>query len=68
VAAREKKYQEFSKLLLQQSPAVFLYSQLYLYLLPADMQGVELGKISLPSDRFNEINKWYLSTGRKFSW
>ncbi len=67
-AAREKKYQEFSKLLLQQSPAVFLYSQLYLYLLPADMRGVELGKISLPSDRFNEINKWYLSTGRKFSW
>lgn len=63
-AARKKKYEEFSKLVLADMPAVFLYSQLYLYLLPADIMGANLAKISLPADRFNEINAWYRTTKR----
>lgn len=64
--ARSKKLQEFVKLFLDDRPAVFLYTQLYLYLLPNDIHGVMTTKISLPADRFNEINKWYRKTGRSF--
>ena len=63
-AARKKKYEEFSKLVLADTPAIFLYNQLYSYLLPSDMMGVNLAKISLPADRFNEINTWYRTTKR----
>ncbi len=63
---RNKKYNEFQKQISKELPAIFLYSQLYLYLLPSDIQGVNLKKISLPSDRFNEIHKWYRETKRVF--
>lgn len=63
-AARKKKYEEFSRLVLVDTPAIFLYSQLYSYLLPADIMGVNLAKISLPADRFNEINTWHRRTER----
>ena len=61
---RKKKYEEFSGLIAADLPAVFLYSQSYSYLLPTDMKGVSLTKISLPADRFNEINTWYRVTKR----
>lgn len=61
---RREKYQELANLIIEDLPAVFLYSQLYLYLLPADLKGVELNTISLPADRFNEINTWYFKTKR----
>ncbi|QQG45343.1 MAG: peptide ABC transporter substrate-binding protein [Candidatus Sungiibacteriota bacterium] len=63
---REKKYLEFIGLLQKDIPAVFLYSQLYLYLLPDSLKGAEIEKISLPSDRFNQINKWHKKTKRVF--
>ncbi|MDP3772290.1 MAG: peptide ABC transporter substrate-binding protein [bacterium] len=66
-AERAREYEQFSRLLLKDTPAVFLFSQLYLYLLPADIQGVNLSKISLPADRFNDINLWYRSTKRAWS-
>ncbi len=62
--ARRKKYEEISRLILQDKPAIFLYTQLYTYLLPREMQGVSSHKISLSADRFNEIHKWYLKTKR----
>lgn len=65
-AERKKKYEEFSNLVMSDLPAIFLYSQLYSYLLPADIKGVNLAKISLPADRFNEINTWYRTTKRIF--
>lgn len=65
-ALRDKKYQEFSKLIHDDVPAIFLFSQLYLYLIPADLGGAHIEKISLPADRFNEINRWYRTTDRVF--
>lgn len=63
-ARRAKDYLEFETILAQDIPAVFLYSQLYLYLVPKDMHGIELSRISLPADRFNNINTWYRETKR----
>lgn len=63
---RDQKYREAARIIMQEVPAVFLYSQLYFYFLPADIKGVDLPTITLPADRFNEINKWYLDTKRVF--
>lgn len=61
---RSQKFEEFSKILLADIPAVFLYTQNFLYVLPNNLQGVNIERIGLPADRFNEINKWYLKTKR----
>lgn len=63
-ALRDRNYLEFQKIVLEEIPAVFLYSQLYLYLLPNDLKGTSVSKISLPSDRFNTVNEWYKETKR----
>lgn len=63
---RREKYKEFSTLLSNDIPAVFLFSQLYLYLLPADLKGTHFEQISLPADRFNEVTQWYRATKRIF--
>lgn len=63
---REQKFKEFSALLQKDLPAVFLYTQLYLYIFPTDIEGVEFDKIVLPTDRFNEIHAWYRTTRRVF--
>ena len=65
-AKRKAKYQEFARLAAEELPAIPLYTQLYLYLLPRDIKGAALYKISLPSDRFNQINLWYRETKRVF--
>lgn len=63
---RAAKYEELQRIIAKDLPAVFLYSQIYLYALPEKMRGVDLQKISLPADRFNEINEWYIETKRVF--
>lgn len=63
---RARRYVDMQKVIVADIPAVFLYSQLYLYLLPSRIQGVDLSKISLPADRFSTINKWFISTRRVF--
>src|SRR3989344_5195349 len=55
---RNANYESMQKIIATELPSVFLYSQQYLYLLPQNIRGIELFKISLPSDRFNEINRW----------
>lgn len=74
--ARNQKYQEFSRIAARAIPALPLYTQLYLYLLPRDMQfsgdrgakeeSAPFSRITLPADRFNEINRWYRVTSRAF--
>lgn len=61
---RALAYTEIEKRITKDLPAVFLFSQIDRYPLPADINGVELKKIALPADRFNEINKWYRNTKR----
>jgi len=65
---RNSDYRQFSDIIIKSLPAVFLFSQDYLYILPTDIQGVSPAKISLPSDRFNEINTWYRAMTRTFTW
>lgn len=66
VVKRASAFSGFSRIAAQELPAIPLYTQLYIYALPRQIEGAEISRISLPSDRFNEINAWYRKTKRVF--
>lgn len=61
---RLQKYQEFQKILEEDAPAVFLYNPTYLYPVSNKIKGVNIERIYLPSQRFCQIEKWYIKTKR----
>jgi len=58
-------YKEFQEIVANNLPAIFLYNTNYSYLIDPKIKGVEVSKITHPSDRFNNIENWYLETKRK---
>jgi peptide/nickel transport system substrate-binding protein len=52
--------------IINDSPAVFLFSPPYFYAARKSLGGPEENFISLPSDRFDEIQNWYVKTARVF--
>lgn len=64
-AERDSRLRNLASQIDTDMPAVFLFTQLYLYLTPSDIKGDTLSVISLPADRFNGINEWYRRVGRK---
>jgi len=63
---RNKRYQEFQKILDEKIPAIFLYNPHYNYFINRSIKGVDLLRISIPQDRFANITDWYIKTSRKF--
>jgi ABC-type transport system substrate-binding protein len=51
-------YREFQSLFAERVPALVLYYPLYTYAVDARLQGVQLGFMSSPSDRFRTIQDW----------
>jgi len=45
-------------------PAVFLYSPDFIYLVPKGLKGVEIDRLTTPSERFLGVEKWYIETER----
>ena len=62
--SRIEKYQKFQELLIGDAPAIFLYSPHYLYVHNQSVQGAELDNIVIPSNRFNEVENWFVKTKR----
>ncbi len=63
---RMKLYEDFQKLVVDDAPAIFLYNPLYIYAQTKDIKGFESKVISMPSDRFSNIEKWYINTKRRW--
>ena len=61
---RAKKYDDFQKLVIEDIPAVFLYNPLYVHGQAKKIRGSNGKLISLPSDRFINIEGWYVDTKR----
>ena len=61
---RQEKYASFQGILIEDAPAVFLYSPNYFYFIHPEIKGVETKIITHPSKRFHNIEEWYLRTGR----
>ncbi len=63
---RSQKYIEFQNILVEDMPAIFLYSPLYDYGVTKNIKGINTERITVPSDRFNGIEDWYSKT--KLGW
>lgn len=61
---RANLYDDFQKVLINDIPAIFLYSPYYLYGRLGSIQGFETDIIALPSERFTNVATWYLKTKR----
>lgn len=59
-----EKYKQLAEELNNDRPAIFLYSPFFLYVLPTKIQGVELQKITNPTERFSNAHRWYTKTDR----
>src|SRR3989344_2432385 len=61
---RAKQYQDFQKLVVEDVPAIFLYNPLYIYAQTKNIKGFGNKIISMPSDRFSNVEKWYIDSKR----
>ena len=60
---RKEIYEQFQEEVKKDTPAVFLYSPYFIYIIPDSLGGVEkLESITIPSERFAQAHKWYLDT------
>lgn len=64
---RDSKYTSFETELKKDTPALFLYSPDYIYVIPNTLKGVELERVVTPSDRFVDIQNWYVKTDKVWS-
>lgn len=60
----QKNYSDFTKELVADVPAVFLYTPSFLYVVPKQIQGIHLGSLTISQDRFLGIRDWYIETDK----
>jgi ABC-type transport system substrate-binding protein len=60
-------YRKFQELILAERPAMFLYIPTYTYAATDDVRGIDVVRISHPSDRFSDVTTWYMDTKGKWS-
>lgn len=61
---RIDKYNEFQELLVEDIPAIFLYSPIYLYPVDKKVKGINIQKLAIPSQRFSQVENWYIRIDR----
>lgn len=59
---RGKKYAQFESMIENDVPAVFIYSPDFIYIMSSNLRGVEVGYLTVPSERFINVYKWYAET------
>ncbi|MEX1997459.1 MAG: ABC transporter substrate-binding protein [Candidatus Andersenbacteria bacterium] len=64
VEQRQEKYEAFQGKILDIKPALILYRPYYLFATNDDVRGLEIHHAGLPSDRFNNIERWHVRTKR----
>lgn len=60
VQDRLDQYVAFETEVKNDIPAIFLYAPDFIYILPKNIQGVVIGSVTMPSERFSDISKWYI--------
>ena len=64
---REDLYNSFSAVIVKDQPAVFLYAPEFIYVVPKTLQGIHLGALTTPSERFQNVYQWYTNTEHVWS-
>lgn len=59
---RVEKYQKFEAEIKKDIPAVFVYSPDFIYIVSDKIKNIDLGKITVPSERFLDVHNWYVRT------
>ena len=59
-AARARLYRSFQARFMDETPALLLYYPVYSYVVSHSVNGVQLGPLMQPADRFNTIAEWYI--------
>ncbi|MBI4272987.1 hypothetical protein HY621_04000 [Candidatus Uhrbacteria bacterium] len=63
---RSARYRKFQEIVRSETPAIFLYSPAYNYVVARQIQGIRDGKqLIYPADRFSDLSDWYRNTKRK---
>ncbi|KKU49810.1 MAG: Extracellular solute-binding protein family 5 [Parcubacteria group bacterium GW2011_GWB1_49_7] len=60
----EKNYKAFYEEIRNDSPAVFLYTPSFLYIVPENLKAVNPGPLAITQDRFLGIRDWYIETDK----
>jgi peptide/nickel transport system substrate-binding protein len=63
---RTQSLEELREILKRDVPAIFLYAPLYTFAFEQDLQGIDLGDLSMHSDRFLTLHKWFTKEERRF--
>lgn len=63
-ADRAAKYKQFQEIFVGDVPAIFITRSLFVYNIPAHVLGIKLNALTTPSERFADINEWYVETKR----
>ncbi|MCX7778722.1 MAG: ABC transporter substrate-binding protein [Patescibacteria group bacterium] len=61
---RKKYYTEFQEIISKEIPVIFLYQKRLDYFLDQKIKGFKSQNLIFPSDRFNNIENWYIYTKR----
>ena len=64
LAERTRLYRNFQARFSQELPALLLYYPVYRYAVDQEVQGVRMGPLFDPSDRFATLTRWFLVTRR----
>ncbi len=59
---RVKFYASFRDEIAKDIPAIFIYAPEFLYVVPSKVRGFTLGSVTVPSERFLSVYKWYINT------
>jgi len=62
---RLENMKQIQTILVADEPAIFLYNPYYLYLLPRRVQGMNIKYANLPSERWSDVENWFIYTKRK---
>lgn len=62
--SRAQTNQKIAGLIVNDLPAVFLFSPDYLMIAKKDIMGINLQNLDAPASRFSQLNRWYLETHR----
>jgi peptide/nickel transport system substrate-binding protein len=64
ITERERLYKNFQVLFMRDMPSLPLFYPVYTYAITSDINGINFGPIFEPADRFNNIQEWYILSGR----
>ena len=62
--AKKEKFKMFQEEISTDVPATFIYSPEFIYILPEKIKNIKIEQLTIPSERFLNINEWYIETNK----